>query len=234
MSKLIYVILLTFSASMASSQSSIYYWEIYDAELSATEMVISANNSAIYNDKNKTNDKLKAQFTLEGKRYTELQAIKGMKENLLKWTKTVSDVFVGIKKVDEIYSNCSEIVDNYTRCRNLIQLGLNEQTLSYESFIRITNHIESLNDEFQEVRSLVRHLVVEDLGQILTEREEKELNMDEGNRLLILYRINDSLFEINKSLLKMRYTLTSINRLTYTTTFDYEDFIIHTIGNGYE
>lgn len=223
------MVLLIFSASLANSQS-MYYWEIYDAELAATEIAISSNNTLIHNFKNKTNDKLSTQIALEVNRYKELQAIKGMKENLLKWTKTVSDVFVGVKKVDEIYSNCSEIINNYNSCRKLIQLGVNERNLSYESFVRVTNHIETLNDEFKEVRNLVRHLVVNDLAKILTEREEKELNMDEGNRLLILYRINDTLFEINKSLIRMRYTLTSINRLTYTTTFDYENFILFTAG----
>jgi hypothetical protein len=198
------------------------------------EIANSANNTLIYKYKNNTNDKLNSQIALEANRYRELKAIKGMKENLLSWTKTVSDVFVGIKKVDEIYNNCTKIIGNYNSCRRLLQLSVNEQTLSYESFVRVTNYIKSLDEEYKEVRNLVGHLVVNDLSKILTKREEKELNMDEGNRLLILYRINDTLTEVNNSLVRMRYTLNSINRMTFTTNYDYEDFIFLMAGTANE
>jgi len=232
MNKLFYTVILIFSVSLLANSQ--YYWEIHDDGLAAMEIANSANNTLIYKYKNNTNDKLNSQITLEANRYRELKAIKGMKENLLSWTKTVSDVFVGIKKVDEIYNNCTKIIGNYNSCRRLLQLSVNEQTLSYESFVRVTNYIKSLDEEYKEVRNLVGHLVVNDLSKILTKREEKELNMDEGNRLLILYRINDTLTEVNNSLVRMRYTLNSINRMTFTTNYDYEDFIFLMAGTANE
>jgi len=232
MNKLFYTVILIFSVSLLANSQ--YYWGIHDDGLAAMEIDNSANNTLIYKYKNNTNDKLNSQITLEANRYRELKAIKGMKENLLSWTKTVSDVFVGIKKVDEIYNNCTKIIANYNSCRRLLQLSVNEQTLSYESFVRVTNYIKSLDEEYKEVRNLVGHLVVNDLSKILTKREEKELNMDEGNRLLILYRINDTLTEVNNSLIRMRYTLNSINRMTFTTNYDYEDFIFLMAGTANE
>lgn len=228
MKKLFYTVILIFSAT--SYLSSQYVWKITDSELMATELSIDAANVMINKLKSGTFSKLNSQIGLETKRNVELKQIKEMKENLLSWTKTVSDVFVGIKKVDEIYSNCTKIIDNYNSCQNLLQKSVNDKTISYQSFISFNSYIGGVNDEYREVKNLVRHLVVENLSSILTKREQKDLNMDEGNRLVILYRINDALTEVNSALIRTRYTLTAVNGLAYTSNYDYEDFIFFTVG----